>query len=309
VIVPDDQLSLAIGREGQNARLAAKLTGWRIDIKSVTEAVTSALNNLNAPHLAEVRTKHALLIADVERIVVKKSGNLTIQPEEYATLNKFADVVEHRLLAIKLEARQARLAEINAVKMTLPPQAFEIPVTKLDLPDNIIEALQPLENAGEIMLRFLIDESRLRRLLSNQADDALILVQNALDKLVLPDAFADFDSFDLPSEETAAASAPTSAPPAAAPMPGDGDEDFAEAVMGGEPGKAAAADDDYDELPTLEEDDDEFDGPGKGGKSKKKKKERNQRRQLIFDEDMGEVVVKRRRKGGRKGGGWGDFEE
>ena len=32
VIVPDDQLSLAIGREGQNARLAAKLTGWRVDI-------------------------------------------------------------------------------------------------------------------------------------------------------------------------------------------------------------------------------------------------------------------------------------
>ena len=37
VIVPDDQLSLAIGREGQNARLAARLTGWRIDIKSETE--------------------------------------------------------------------------------------------------------------------------------------------------------------------------------------------------------------------------------------------------------------------------------
>src|SRR2546423_1124563 len=37
VIVPDDQLSLAIGREGQNARLAARLTGWRIDIQSETE--------------------------------------------------------------------------------------------------------------------------------------------------------------------------------------------------------------------------------------------------------------------------------
>ena len=33
VVVPDDQLSLAIGKEGQNARLAAKLTGWKIDIK------------------------------------------------------------------------------------------------------------------------------------------------------------------------------------------------------------------------------------------------------------------------------------
>src|SRR5699024_7055468 len=38
VIVPDYQLSLAIGKRGQNARLAAKLTGWKIDIKSETAA-------------------------------------------------------------------------------------------------------------------------------------------------------------------------------------------------------------------------------------------------------------------------------
>src|SRR6185503_8774771 len=36
-IVPDFQLSLAIGKEGQNARLAARLTGWRVDIKSETQ--------------------------------------------------------------------------------------------------------------------------------------------------------------------------------------------------------------------------------------------------------------------------------
>ena len=38
VVVPDDQLSLAIGKEGQNVRLAAKLTGWKIDIKSESAA-------------------------------------------------------------------------------------------------------------------------------------------------------------------------------------------------------------------------------------------------------------------------------
>jgi N utilization substance protein A len=37
VIVPEDNLALAIGREGQNARLAARLTGWRIDIRSAAE--------------------------------------------------------------------------------------------------------------------------------------------------------------------------------------------------------------------------------------------------------------------------------
>ena len=38
VLVPDDQLSLAIGKEGQNARLAARLTGYKIDIKPASQA-------------------------------------------------------------------------------------------------------------------------------------------------------------------------------------------------------------------------------------------------------------------------------
>jgi N utilization substance protein A len=42
VVVPDFQLSLAIGKEGQNARLAARLTGWRIDIRSDEDEVPVA---------------------------------------------------------------------------------------------------------------------------------------------------------------------------------------------------------------------------------------------------------------------------
>ena len=48
VIVPDYQLSLAIGKRGQNARLAAKLTGWKIDIKSETEAREEGLLEENS---------------------------------------------------------------------------------------------------------------------------------------------------------------------------------------------------------------------------------------------------------------------
>jgi len=49
VIVPDKQLSLAIGKEGQNARLAAKLTGWHIDIKSASAAEAEKLTAPPAP--------------------------------------------------------------------------------------------------------------------------------------------------------------------------------------------------------------------------------------------------------------------
>ena len=55
VVVPDDQLSLAIGREGQNVRLAHKLTGWRIDIKSVSQMEKSeaAQNYIEPEEVAE----------------------------------------------------------------------------------------------------------------------------------------------------------------------------------------------------------------------------------------------------------------
>ena len=52
VIVPDDQLSLAIGKEGQNARLAARLTGWKIDIKPESAPIED-----EAPAEAEFETE------------------------------------------------------------------------------------------------------------------------------------------------------------------------------------------------------------------------------------------------------------
>lgn len=58
VVVPDDQLSLAIGREGQNVRLAHKLTGWKIDIKSVSQMEKAEAANFqnyeDAPQEEEV---------------------------------------------------------------------------------------------------------------------------------------------------------------------------------------------------------------------------------------------------------------
>jgi N utilization substance protein A len=53
VIVPDYQLSLAIGKEGQNARLAARLTGWRIDIRSDAAAPDTAAQDPAAPDIPE----------------------------------------------------------------------------------------------------------------------------------------------------------------------------------------------------------------------------------------------------------------
>jgi transcription termination/antitermination protein NusA len=67
VVVPDRQLSLAIGKEGQNARLAAKLTGWRIDIKSESEAAKEGLDRLAIE--TGRTTRHTDLFSVAERFL------------------------------------------------------------------------------------------------------------------------------------------------------------------------------------------------------------------------------------------------
>jgi len=82
VVVPDNQLSLAIGKEGQNARLAAKLTGWRIDIKSLTEAAgeterrakEAAEAAAREAELAAKREAAAALLAEAERTLAEEAA-------------------------------------------------------------------------------------------------------------------------------------------------------------------------------------------------------------------------------------------
>jgi N utilization substance protein A len=73
VVIPDKQLSLAIGREGQNVRLAAKLTEWRIDIKSASDA--------EAQRLAAAET-----LAETEEEVMEEEAVSEELPDEVATM-------------------------------------------------------------------------------------------------------------------------------------------------------------------------------------------------------------------------------
>jgi N utilization substance protein A len=69
VVVPDRQLSLAIGKEGQNARLAAKLTGWRIDIKSESEATAEGLDRVLVERAQRALSRGDDLLTRAERIL------------------------------------------------------------------------------------------------------------------------------------------------------------------------------------------------------------------------------------------------
>lgn len=85
VVVPDRQLSLAIGREGQNARLAARLTGWRIDIKSasVAEAEEAALaEQPPPPEEAVVEEPEGLVEVDQPETAAPEEDVALLAPEE-----------------------------------------------------------------------------------------------------------------------------------------------------------------------------------------------------------------------------------
>src|SRR5437899_5570281 len=84
VIVPDNQLSLAIGREGQNARLAAKLTGWRIDIKSETQIKEIEAEKLSVNLPEEEPAVLAGSPAVEGQAGAEASGEATSVPEEPA---------------------------------------------------------------------------------------------------------------------------------------------------------------------------------------------------------------------------------
>jgi N utilization substance protein A len=90
VLVPPDQLSLAIGREGQNVRLAARLTGWKIDIKNSTEFDQTAEDAVVAELISQREEEEALQREAEERLAVEQAA----RAEEDARLRELYPLPE-----------------------------------------------------------------------------------------------------------------------------------------------------------------------------------------------------------------------
>ena len=90
VLVPPDQLSLAIGREGQNVRLAARLTGWKIDIKNATEYDQAAEDAVVSELIAQREQEEALQREAEERLAAEQAA----RAEEDARLRELYPLPE-----------------------------------------------------------------------------------------------------------------------------------------------------------------------------------------------------------------------
>ncbi|HFQ93701.1 MAG TPA: transcription termination/antitermination protein NusA, partial [Anaerolineae bacterium] len=154
VIVPDDQLSLAIGREGQNARLAAKLTGWRIDIKSLTEAARDSLDNLDHPAADPAVARNEELLEKVRFILEKKEANRPITSEDYYILDRLVSGVEGRIIAENMAAREGLRLRRAEARKAVPEIAWSLDLEELDLPGRIHNLLldNRVETVGAVLM-------------------------------------------------------------------------------------------------------------------------------------------------------------
>jgi N utilization substance protein A len=118
VVVPERMLSLAIGREGQNARLAAKLTGWRIDIRSDVSVAEAA--KAEAAHTAEAPVEAAM-----ESLEPAASSEPAVEPA--AVELEPAAVEPEPAAKPEPEARVEPTAEPAAEPATVPVEAVDPP--------------------------------------------------------------------------------------------------------------------------------------------------------------------------------------
>ncbi len=248
VVVPDDQLSLAIGREGQNARLAAKLTGWRIDIKSVTEAATDAVRHLREEQaLAPLAEQVAEMVEKVEYTLAKKAENRPIMPEEYEVMTNLVKTVESKRVELREESRVEVRARLEEARNRVPAAAYEHPLEDTDLPLRVYNALDEAGhgNVGQVMEQYYFDPERLRRMAG--LDEAGIesvgtMIENI--EFAAPEAEA---AAEAVAEDEATEAAEADAPEAEATLETapDAEADTVEAEAPPEAVPAKKAEDDY----------------------------------------------------------------
>lgn len=192
VVVPEDQLSLAIGREGQNARLAAKLTGWRIDIMSVSEAAAKALIKLREDEsLAALAEQEKENMTRVEELLQMKSEGRVMSLDDSALISRFVDRVERRGEADRKEEADAQLAEIKAIKDTIDPRAYEMSI--YDVPGikehiKVILQASGLETFGDLLF-------------VTKTDPDAILSYSGISTKVFDEIIEAANSYEFPARE------------------------------------------------------------------------------------------------------------
>jgi N utilization substance protein A len=303
VVVGEDQLSLAIGRDGQNARLAAKLTSWRIDIKSVVEAAADTLTRLQSdPSMSIMAEAEAGNIAHLSEILAKKAANRALTPEEFTILGQFVDRVERRTVERQRAADQASAEKLAEARAGVPAFAFEQPLDVLGLPEHVYNILTEAEYrmAGDLLLAMRLNSDKVLGLpgIGPKAMKAIETAVNDERFIIKPEVVeapvAEAPVAEGTPTETVAEVAVEEAPV----VETKAEEPVASTETTAEKKPEEESNASFAELfklrseivtPAAEDDDDKKDKKGKKGKKSV---------EYQYDEDRGEVVGRKKHKRG-----------
>jgi len=323
VIVPEDQLSLAIGKDGQNARLAAKLTGWRIDIKSLTESASDWLFMVaNNDDLKEYAVQESEAIAKVEESMGRKAEGRILSNDEYDFIADFVDRTE-KFTAEKRAAKRAAYQEKKKEALeTIPDASFDMDLSESELTDSLVDAINEagIESAGKLVFTARMHPERILEI-TGIGPKTLEKIEEFGEKLPdlvpappEPEPEAEAETVPEGTEETETADQEVAA----------AEEAETETPVGEEESEASAEEVD-ESVETADEEEEEEEEPKKkkvesvksfeelfkleledlepepediDEKSMKKNKKSKKSRRIEYDEDLGMTISKKKHKRG-----------
>jgi N utilization substance protein A len=208
VVVPEDQLSLAIGRDGQNARLAAKLTAWRIDIKSLPEATSDVLFKLqNNPEYRTLSIQEADMLPTIETILAKKGEGRPVPPEEYRTMGSFVDRVERGVIEKRKAIKREWAERLQKAQESVPNAAYDLPLETLGLAGQTQHLLknEEYDNVGDLMLQMVMDANKINEIngIGPKAMENIEAAIEALTSVMPKDEEPEVESVEEPVAEPA----------------------------------------------------------------------------------------------------------
>jgi N utilization substance protein A len=291
VVVPDKQLSLAIGKEGQNARLAAKLTGWRIDIKSVSEMAEEAMRKEEAAARIAAESAKEDLLAVAEAILLAKPEAALLAAKALETLGLSKRVYNCLTEAGITDLKQllGKLNQGDEEMLALPgfgPKSLAEVKEKLQAAGLALaeaekeEEPEPVEEVSLLVEAEPTEEALVEEAIVAEAEEvepAPVLAEEAIEEEAEVEV----------TEPEAAAEEAVSVPP----------EEPPETIETEVTIYPEEEEEEEETIEFIEDEEEEL-----VGKPKKKKDRR--KRAFIYDEEIGEVVARRRRKPSRRTEDW-----
>lgn len=338
VVVPDDQLSLAIGKDGQNARLAAKLTNWRIDIKSVSEAADDILAAYDAQEDYTIpdpeQDKRVVMLAwdsyfvegketpdEIRAILQKKSDGHPLNFEEDEKLNRFVDRVEKAKTAGFNESTVRETVRKLYQSGKPSDELMALPVSEVGLPNFVVSVLRynGFKTVEDLYKSVKADPEEIFKLQGTTPsvmDDIASLVRLVEDRRNAEANPAPVQEEAAEPEAPAADSEREADEPAPAAESGEAAEDLAaettvtapasESAAESEPEEDVSFDDLFKLIPVASEIDYSEDFGEVSGDSdrKKKKKGRRKNTEIEYDPDSDSTVVRKKHRRGDEDWGW-----